>query len=151
MFNLTETERAYLAGLFDGEGTLGFYHYRRNRHEVTVGIVNTDPRVHAWLREKFGCGSVRPSTKNRNNHVAYSWRIAGRTRIEPFLNAILPYLIIKKEQAQCLLDLWSKELTPKMRITDDVFAQRSQVEAELKHLKRAFLEEVDPDREYKWL
>lgn len=142
---LTEAERAYLAGLFDGEGTLGYYNYRRNRHEALVAITNTDPRVHRWIMEKVGYGSVRPVSQSRNRYIALNWRIASRPRVQDFLEAILPYLIIKKEQVECLLDLWSKEAGPGHRtfVTDEVFARRNQVENELKRLKTAYLEKVN--------
>lgn len=141
--NLTETDKAYLAGLFDGEGTLGYYHYRGNRHEVMVAITNTDMRVHTWLLDKVGCGTIRPVSQCRNKHIAFHWRISNRSRVQALLEAILPYLIIKKEQVSCLLDLWQTEPAARTRVTDQVFAQRNHVEAEIKRLKTAFLEKVN--------
>lgn len=138
---LTEAERAYLAGLFDGEGTIGYYDFRQ-RHESTVMITSADPRIMSWIIEKIGYGNVHTVKKayDRRKHIVHHWRICGRPRVLDFLEAITPYLIIKRDQAELLLNLWQIEKPKKNAITADVKARRDQVVEQLKLLKTSHLE-----------
>jgi len=142
--SLTEVDKAYLAGLFDGEGTIGYYSFR-GRHEATVMITNTDPRIMSWLMNHIGYGNVHSAKAayHRRKHVVHHWRISNRPRVFDFLVAISPYLIIKKDQAELLLNLWEQENPGKNKITPDVKASRDQVMEHLKVLKTCHLELAD--------
>jgi hypothetical protein len=142
---LSETDRAYLAGLFDGEGTIGFYNYR-SRHESTVMITNADPRVMSWLLDKTGYGNVHSRLKPeyRRRHGIHHWRICGKSRVQDFLEAVLPFLIIKKDQAVLLLQLWAAEQSGKNKITADVKNRRDSAVVMLKLLKTANLSALSP-------
>ena len=136
---LSETDKAYIAGVFDGEGTIGYYNYR-NRHESTCMVTNTDPRIMSWLMLKVGYGNVCSLKDNhhRRKHVVHHWRIGGRLRVYDFLSAIAPYLIIKKDQAQVLLDLWSTETRYNPR-NESTEMRRNGIVEQLKELKRSHL------------
>ena len=139
---LTEGEAAYLAGIFDGEGTVGLYN-SRNRHESTVMITNTDPRLMLWIKDKIGYGCIATirNSYHRRKHVVHHWRICNRPRVKDFLEAIIPYLIVKKDQAELLLSLWQLEGNKsKVKITPDVKAKRDYVMEQLKYLKTSNLE-----------
>lgn len=138
---MTEVEKAYLAGIFDGEGTIGYYDYRK-RHESTVMITNADPRIMTWILEKIGYGCVTTIRKayDRRKHIVHHWRISNRPRVKDFLEAIVPYLIIKKDQAELLLELWKVEKSSRNMITSTVKTQRDQVMNQLKLLKTSHLE-----------
>lgn len=95
---------AYLAGIIDGEGTI--YAQRiRGKFNVRVYVVNTDVRLIRWLEQNFG-GLVysRTSKLNPNWKTKWEWVVekAGTTKI---LSLVLPYLIIKREQAELGLEL----------------------------------------------
>jgi hypothetical protein len=138
---LSEPEKAYLAGIFDGEGTIGYYDFR-NRHESTVMITNADPRLMSWLLERIGYGNVHTVKKayHRRKHIVHHWRISNRPRVYEFLEAIVPYLIVKKDQAELLLNLWKIENPGKNRITPAVKARRDATVEQLKALKTSHLE-----------
>lgn len=138
---LTEPERAYLAGIFDGEGTVGYYDFRQ-RHESTVMITNADPRLMNWLLEKVGYGNVHTVRKayQRRKHTVHHWRISNKPRVRDFLEAVVPYLIIKRDQAELMLNLWNGEGPKRNAITAEVKARRDKVKEELKFLKVSHLE-----------
>lgn len=142
---LTIAERAYLAGLFDGEGTIGYYNYR-DRHEATAMITNTDPRIMNWILDKIGYGNVCTISNayHRRKHAISHWRITNKPRMVDFLEAITPYLIIKRDQAELLLKLWNDEGINKARIkiTPDIQVRRNSTIDELKLLKTKHLEVV---------
>jgi hypothetical protein len=138
---LSEPEKAYLAGIFDGEGTIGYYDFR-NRHESTVMITNADPRLMNWIMDTIGYGNVHTVKKGytRRKHVVHHWRISNKPRVKEFLEAIYPYLIVKRDQAELLLSLWNLENPGKNKITSEVKSRRDQVVNKLKLLKTSHFE-----------
>jgi len=77
---------------------------KKIRYHLHVKIANTNLPVLQWVVENFG-GTVytkknwKPEWKQR-----YDWTITGNRRIETFILGMLPYLQIKKKQAQIALD-----------------------------------------------
>jgi hypothetical protein len=116
--HLTEAEKGYLAGIIDGEGCIlmnrekgkkGDYIYR-----VFVTIANTSMKLHEWLEEKLpGRGYVRqaypgekrsPTSHPERWKTSYNWTISGSRVAIVLLREIAPYLIIKREQAELLVN-----------------------------------------------
>jgi hypothetical protein len=98
---------AYLAGLFDGDGTVyinkskpyGKYGKSPN-HWLIVGIANTYQELIDWLKDNFG-GWVKKGSKNRLQVL--HWTLSSNEGSD-FLNKILPYLRIKKRQANLAIE-----------------------------------------------
>jgi hypothetical protein len=82
------TELAYIAGLFDGEGHLGFQSDR-----YSVEIANTNREVMDWLL-RLG-GKVRKSSREPHQDC-YHWRVHAQLDVHALLEALRPYLIIKR-------------------------------------------------------
>jgi hypothetical protein len=114
--HLTEAEKGYLAGIIDGEGCIlmnrekgrkGEYIYR-----LSVTIANSSKNLHGWLEEKLvGRGYVRrvKPTKDRVGHPErwkpmYNWVVSGSRKAIVLLREIAPYLVIKREQAELLVN-----------------------------------------------
>ena len=142
MYNLTETEKAYLAGLFDGEGCIGFYEETgKDKHFVMVTISNTDFRIMKWLDEHISFGSINAKHKmpKPNWKQGWTWQIRSREEVQEFLTTIQPYLLIKKEQAALLLshlDAEQKTLHHNGRkLSEDIIANRRDITKRLKLLK----------------
>ena len=140
MLNLTETEKAYLAGLFDGEGCVGYYKRkgRRAKHcyMSLIAISQSDMRLMLWLQERIPFGSVYG--KRGKKAFEYKWETNKRADVYTFLLTIQPYLVLKKEQVDVLLRHLEKEgLEPKLKgeVTPAILAQREQVYTELRRLK----------------
>ena len=69
---IPETDRAYIAGLFDGEGSIHFkrgiekkkkhqgkpYHRISNSMRISMEITMTDQSVLIWLHEVLGVGTL---------------------------------------------------------------------------------------------
>ena len=64
---IPETDRAYIAGLFDGEGSITYKQYMRKRkHQkkayptwsIRMEIAMTDKSVLMWLHEVLGVGTL---------------------------------------------------------------------------------------------
>lgn len=100
----TDSELAYLAGIIDGEGCLSLNRSARNRFTTQLYIGSTDPRLVHWLYPRFG-GTValRPSPLPLRHKPLWRWLIGGAD-LEALLTATLPYLVIKREQANLILE-----------------------------------------------
>lgn len=119
---------AYFAGILDGEGYLSIgLHKPARRHTALVGVINTDKRLIDWLRENFGGSlylrkspSFKPHWKDR-----YDWRIIGPD-IDLVLPEVLQFLVIKRQQAEAILELRSTmDLFPRhIRLSEEMFQKR---------------------------
>jgi uncharacterized protein YoaH (UPF0181 family) len=76
-----------------------------------VLVQNTSKKLIDWLQSNFG-GQIYLSKKETDKtKEAWMWRLTKQKDIELFLLSILPYLIIKKEQAKVLLKFVRLERT----------------------------------------
>lgn len=94
----------YLAGLFDGEGSINITprysnDVRRGRLYLQVALGNTDVRACRFYKAAFG-GAAYLNQKATDRHLAYwIWTVNSR-KAASALKAMLPYLRIKKVQAR---------------------------------------------------
>lgn len=97
-------EKAYLAGIIDGEGCIKLYPHVKPPCQIT--IANNNKRMLFWVQEKLQCGSIyiHKLPVERKHKTQYQWRIAAREQIKKILNAVKPYLIIKKDQAERMIE-----------------------------------------------
>ena len=137
---MTKTNLAYIAGLFDGEGSIHVAHQKAPRvqnpnhrvHVLSINITNTNKECIDFIFNTFNFGYVQTKKISNSNHkTLYIWSVrclkAGK-----FLSVIFPYLIIKKEIAKIALEFqkriskgnhqayedksWQKEYCQKIRI-----------------------------------
>ena len=99
----TTAELAYLAGIIDGEGCFCLHRRRGTLIGSTqLQIGNTDLRLLQWVSQHFG-GSVKLE-KRQNLHHKPVWRWTSTAEaLETLTRAVLPFLIVKREQAELLL------------------------------------------------
>jgi hypothetical protein len=117
-----KTKYVYLAGIVDGEGCLIISRSNRGSYMNYYGrihVKNTDYRLIQWLLDNFG-GNVHESipTDPKRHAIAYSWYFSGDAHDkEVLLLALMPYLIVKKEQAKVLIEFFrmSGEKNPAKR------------------------------------
>ncbi len=112
---------AYLAGIFDAEGCVGFYHDRLNAY-----LSQECPVFLQGVQSLHG-GSVRSGVLSMNGPTACV-----------FLRHIAPYLQVKKEQVQLVLDYVEKyPLRHKHRRSKTQQEEATQVAESVKRLKKA--------------
>jgi hypothetical protein len=107
------TTLAYVAGLFDGEGSIVIGVSKpsiRNKqkspsHWLQVGITNTSKELIVWLKDSFGGhisdNSHSPSRKKQR--PCWAWRVNSHEACK-FLKSILPFLKVKKKQAELAIE-----------------------------------------------
>ena len=106
----TQLDWARLAAYIDGEGSVMI-----NGRHLRVVVSNTDPRLHVWLRHTFG-GSIMAQRRylNPRHSTAMKWDVSCR-KAAWVLENCLPFLIIKKQQAEIGLAYQSRLKGPGQR------------------------------------
>lgn len=107
--NLSETDKAYIAGFLDGEGSicLSKPKNRRTPHPL-ITLCNTHFGVMNWISKKLELRETAiytyPEDTIRNHKIKYAVTIGRQAKIKEILENVFPYLIIKKRQAELMLE-----------------------------------------------
>jgi len=104
MSRMSDHERAYLAGFFDGEGSVGIYTRGKVFPVMSVTIVqNSSPVVDAlFLRWSETLGGSFYKRLSESGRAKLQWQATGANAVT-ILEEMLPYLILKREQAELCL------------------------------------------------
>ncbi len=104
---LSAVEAAWLAGVIDGEGSIGLYNFGKEGRRVEIQVSNTNIEFVANVRKFIGCGSSVMRSKfgilHKGRKPIYHYMLKGSARCYVVLKQILPYLIIKKGLAEKIL------------------------------------------------
>lgn len=103
MVELSEVEKAYLAGLFDGEGCIACNFHSGGSIVLSVRFCNTNEAAVFRMYQLFE-GSFNVVKWNPRNMKKRLWQWSlGGGNCRFFLETLLPYLKIKKKQAELAL------------------------------------------------
>ena len=100
---ISEVDCAYIAGLIDADGAIMALIERHRekkfgfRVRIEVKLTQKDPFILKWINSKSGIGGVR------QNRTTFDWLTRDQKEILTFLNSLLPFLKIKKRQAELAL------------------------------------------------
>lgn len=98
MAEVTEKEMAYMAGFFDGEGSIGVYQMLSRPYYVRLNVYQVDRRPLDMLQRAFrGQVSQHPDQPNRKR--AYRWQLADQSAIRSALASMSPFMIVKRDEA----------------------------------------------------
>jgi hypothetical protein len=109
---LTEVEKAWLAGVIDGEGSILVAkiapkkgHYRRGfYYRANLEIANSSPLFVRRVLKLIGKGNAS-LTKEKHPEWKDKWQYQGSSLIlKELLPQILPYLVVKKKVAEKMLE-----------------------------------------------
>lgn len=98
---MSDAEIAYVAGIFDGEGCIGFAQARGTSF-VRILITNTNKELLEYLQSKFGGDIKALSLRKHNWKQGWNLRISWSRAIE-LIRLVYPWLRVKREQAQVAL------------------------------------------------
>ena len=113
--NLSVTQWAYLAGIMDGEGSWSIASGGRKpsighpkgyiNWQLKISIGNTNEILHDWLLENVGGAKyLGHQSKTDKQKSGYNWQLHGKENMKEFTLGILPYLVLKREQALLALE-----------------------------------------------
>ena len=122
---MTPTERAYVAGIIDGEGWVEFKWHDRIRRDrkgtptyrtliVRMEVPQVDKRLIDWLMEitQEGTRDIKRYPSNPTWHDQHRWR-CGYHAVYRVLKQVYPYLIVKKQKAKLVIDHYDKKFIKK--------------------------------------
>ena len=98
---------SYLAGLIDGEGCISIVRSLRSKTDgrthyynyvLQLDVFNSSTKLMKWLVQYFG-GVYYTRDRSSDWKNASNWRPKGRANRREVLLGVLPYLVVKREQA----------------------------------------------------
>jgi len=103
---ITDIQKAYVAGFFDGEGCVTFHIVGKNKNTVCYApvccIANNDINVLIYMQSIFG-GKIYKKNRYSNKHgEGWTLNFTNQKDILVFLSSIKKFLIVKKSQADIL-------------------------------------------------
>ena len=123
---MTSTERAYVAGIIDGEGSIEYVQRDRIRHDrpgkpvhkvwnIRLEVPQVDGRLIDYLIETTAEGTrdMKHFPDNDKWHDQHRWRVAHRG-VYRVLKQVDKYLIVKKEKAKLVVDHYDKIFSKKV-------------------------------------
>jgi len=127
---------AYAAGVLDSDGSLGAYISKeRQILKLVITVAVLDHRMPLWFQERWGGIKSRfVDNRDNNSRTLWRWQTHG-IKSGPFVRDVLPYLVIKGEQANLYLALADTMTAGGFRVTPATKALRLELAAELKRLK----------------
>ena len=121
---MKDTDVAYIAGLFDGEGSIDFkrrYENRKGRKgkryltnamNITMRIEMTHESILRWIKEKLEVGTVRKRNRSPSvkSHWKDRWTYTLRCRQAYYVCCLIwPYAHVKMAKIQKIIDHYSEK------------------------------------------
>ena len=109
---MKERTKAYMAGAMDAEGTFCITSCIHNTlgHKLYDPIIryrNTFKNVFKWIVSNFGGTVYYHKPGGLSKLDSWDWSTDSYKHSESFISLILPYLVLKKDEAKILLEFYS--------------------------------------------
>lgn len=112
---LTVPEAAYIAGFWDGEGSIFLIPRANGSFGLLVTVTNTDRAVMDWVTEVTGVGrSFAREQHNPKHKPTFWWQASGDAALT-FLRQIEPYMRVKRTQAHIGIDFQQRLQEPTLK------------------------------------
>lgn len=134
---------SYLAGIIDGEGNFSVVKHvndtsRGWNYQPCLGVSNTDKNLVEWCEWFTGCGGCwsKDYKKRKKKHkLPWVWQVYDMSDIIKIVDAVVPFLIVKEQQALLLMEFctirlaklkyWNRKRDRKGRFIRDALAYSS--------------------------
>lgn len=127
----TESEfLAYVAGFFDGEGCIQIPCNERGNYTLRINVCQKSEAVLQYIRSRLG-GEI---SNGKGVKILY-WH--GSNAV-PVLEQILPWLVVKKSQAELAIEFGHTIVTRGTPVGPVVNARRAEIADEVQRLKKVF-------------
>ena len=133
---MDEVEKAYLAGIVDGEGTVTL---TRHRKEETPGprvtVANNNLRLLEWIKSRAGGVIVSKRKRKPHHNDSYAWCVQQNRAIR-FLGEIKQYLIVKKPHADLILQKYKSVTHRAGKYTPEMLKKKMRLVAQIRKLNQ---------------
>ena len=112
---MNATDAAYIAGLFDGEGSITYKKYKEKKKtgtyncwRISMEISMTDYSVLVFVLDTLGVGTLRPKKRPKGVKKQWRWRCVFRDAY--YVSLLLwPYAHVKLPKIQQIIEHYSKK------------------------------------------
>lgn len=124
--------------MIDGDGCIYIAHKRgTNSYNVEVGVYQSDARILFYLKDRWGVGNIYEHKQKRGR--SYSrWNISSAQGAK-LLESVLPYLVIKKVQAEGAIELERSKGRPGVRLSESDLEYREWIKQRVSDLNQGIL------------
>lgn len=129
----------YLAGFFDGEGCITTRGYERTEREKrptirpAVVVTNTNLAVLSEFKRRWN-GQIYTRKALPNHQTCYSWDLGRFALTEKFLLDLLPFLVVKRAQAELMLQLCARRQIGRQRLSGEEIQFREGLRLQIQSL-----------------
>jgi len=106
--SLSDRDRGYLAGLFDGEGSISVGWTKTGVLVAELSVTNTNRDVLEYVKELVGGGTIRGDRRRGERKLAYKFSISKKGHVYGILKELLPEVIIKRDVIGLTVELLDK-------------------------------------------
>jgi len=124
MYSLESNKLAYTAGFIEADGCFHFH------DSISVRITNKNIPLLLLFKEWWG-GSICAKGTPVN---CYDWNIHGPAAFS-FINKIMPYLLMKREEAEILIEFHKTTGVRGRKIPDEIKNLRKSLKIRMKELR----------------
>jgi hypothetical protein len=139
---------AYIAGFFDGEGTVSLIYTKRRtwiKHpdrfvfgfKFIVGVASTNLSILEKFQEQFLGDICKNAVPRKATHKqVFAWKICSADRQRHFLEAISPFVFVRKRQVELGLEYLGTSVQAGHRLSKESWDKRIEIFRELKQLNQ---------------
>lgn len=131
---VSDTTKAYLAGLVDGEGYIGILRAKKGNKKVwmsqfeftftpVIKVAMIEKELITWLYKTFG-GTFETRKARKGARESYCW-MCRKAQVRTFLEIIYPYLRVKKDQAEIIFSFPKNHTGHKL--TKEIYDKRNEL------------------------
>lgn len=136
---------SYASGYFDGEGCI--YTRHQNTIQVSLAIDCRNSKASLGILKGLFGGNIGVRYSNRDKKCFYYWRLQDSLKIKKALKIMLPFLRLKKKEAELGVRLCERVIVAKKThgrafLSDHENELRQSLADELKRLKRCLPLEI---------
>lgn len=133
---MEEVEKAYIAGIVDGEGTVTLTrHSKKQTPSPRVAVANNNLKLLEWIKSMAGGVIVSKKKRKPHHSDSYAW-YAQQDRAIRFLDEIKEYLIIKRSQADLILEKYKTVTHRAGKYTPDMLKRKMRLVAQIRELNQ---------------
>lgn len=105
--SLSDIDKAWIAGIFEGEGSIGLWERYGTSKYARIAIYNNDVSMLEEIQRLVG-GKIyerKMGVRNPNWKPSYTFNLNKHKEVERFINEILPFIRSEYKQEQILKTL----------------------------------------------
>ena len=131
---MRDVDIAYLAGFVDGDGGMNICLHMGRYHRLQLEAATTEKTVPEWIHSKYG-GTLNHRVRTGKYKDVFRWIVHSK-QAEKVLRDILPFLRIRKRQAELALEFRETKVKRGQRVSNELWEKRENIRKQISQLNR---------------